>query len=105
MFDTALQYGALGLLALVLVAIGAWVKKYTEQQLQVSAAQQKFIQDIATKAMATQDAHTAAWKMMTTQTLEAQTQFTALIRNEFKASQAEHEVITKALATLTPRGA
>lgn len=104
MVDTALQYGAMGLLALILVPIGIWFKKYTEHQIAAMTQQQQFIQKIAAGAIASQEEHTRAWRTMTQQTNDAQVQFAELIRAESKAQRAEHEVIIKALAAVAPRG-
>jgi len=118
----ALQYGALGLLALVLSAIGLWARQFLTQQAeaareQAEAAaeaakeQQAFVQEIAKGAIKNNEEHATAWETMTRQTLEVQSQFTQFIDAEFRARRqehndeaqqrhAEHEVICRALENM-----
>jgi len=71
-----LQYGAFGLLALVLIAVGVWFKGYSEKQQKMACEQQAFVRELAKQAMASHDEHLKQWREMTRATLEAQADFT-----------------------------
>ena len=71
-----LQYGAFGLLVLVLGAIGIWFRDYSKKQQQIASEQQAFVRKLAERAMASQDEHLQQWREMTRATLQAQADFT-----------------------------
>lgn len=70
-----LQYGAFGLLALVLVAVGVWFKGYSEKQQQIASEQQAFVRKLAERALTSQDEHMEQWREITRATLKAQADF------------------------------
>jgi len=71
-----LQYGAFGLLALVLVAVGVWFRDYSKKQQSIACEQQAFTRKLAERALASQDEHMEQWREMTHATLKAQADFT-----------------------------
>ena len=74
-----LQYGALGLLALVLVAIGVWFRDYSKKQQEITCEQQKFIRDLAKRALETQDEHLNQWREMTQRAVTSQEGLTRML--------------------------
>lgn len=71
-----LQYGAFGLLSLVLIAVGVWFRDYSKKQQEIACEQQAFVRELAKRALASQDEHLEQWREMTRATLEAQGDFT-----------------------------
>ena len=71
-----LQYGAFGLLTLVLIAVGVWFRDYSKKQQQIASEQQAFVRRLAERALASQDEHLEQWREMTRATLGAQADFT-----------------------------
>lgn len=71
-----LQYGAFGLLSLVLIAVGVWFRDYSKKQQQMACEQQDFVRELAKQALASQDEHMEQWREMTCATLKAQAGFT-----------------------------
>lgn len=71
-----LQYGAFGLLALVLVAVGVWFRDYSKKQQQIVCEQANFTRELAKRALASHDEHMSQWREMTHATLKAQADFT-----------------------------
>jgi len=70
-----LQYGAFGLLALVLGAIGIWFRDYSKKQQAIACEQQTFVRELAKRALASQDEHMAQWREMTRAMLKSQENF------------------------------
>lgn len=71
-----LQYGAFGLLALVLFAVGVWFKDYSKKQQAIACEQADFTRELAKRALASQDEHMEQWREITRATLKAQADFT-----------------------------
>lgn len=75
-----LQYGAFGLLALVLVGIGVWFRDYSKKQQQIASEQQAFVRKLAERALASQDEHMEQWREMTRAMLRTHAEFTQSLR-------------------------
>ena len=71
-----LQYGAFGLLALVLVAVGVWFRDYSKKQQQIASEQCAFVRKLAERALASQDEHMEQWREMTRAMLKSHASFT-----------------------------
>jgi hypothetical protein len=80
-----LQYGAFGLLALVLVAVGVWFRGYSEKQQQIAGEQQAFVRKLAERALASQDEHMEQWREMTRAMLTSHANFTQSLQEINKA--------------------
>ena len=88
--DTALQYGAMGLLALVLSGLAIGLREYMRRAEASRGQADEFIRQLAERAMASQDEHIAAWREMPRQSLEAQSQ-TAEALARLLVLMEEHE--------------
>lgn len=87
-----LQYGAFGLLALVLVAIGIWFRDYSKKQQQIACEQANFTRELAKRALASQDEHMTQWREMTRAMLKSQENFAQSLQKINDAlGQLSHE--------------
>ncbi len=96
-----LQYGAFGLLALVLIAVGIWFKGYSEKQQQIASEQQAFVRRLAERALTSQDEHMEQWREMTRAMLKSHADFTRSLQEINKALgqlSQEHTQITTRLS-------
>ena len=80
-----LQYGAFGLLVLVLGAIGVWFRDYSKKQQEIASEQQAFVRALANRALASQDEHMSQWREMTRAMLVSQEKFMQSIQEINKA--------------------
>jgi len=80
-----LQYGAFGLLALVLGAIGVWFRDYSKKQQQIACEQQSFVRKLAERALVSQDEHMSQWREMTSAMLVSQEKFMQSLQEINKA--------------------
>jgi hypothetical protein len=78
-----LQYGALGLLAVILVVGALWLQRVIDSK-------DKFIQQLAQRAIENQEAHAQSWREMTEKSLDAQGAMLQLIRN---LEQGQEEIV------------
>jgi len=75
-----LQYGAFGLLTLVLIAVGVWFRDYSKKQQEIACEQQDFVRRLAERALASQDEHLEQWREMTRAMLKTHAEFTQSLR-------------------------
>jgi hypothetical protein len=67
-----LQYGAMGLLSLLIVIVGGWVTWYSKEQ-------QKFIRELVNQAITSQRNQTEEWRRMLQSNIDAQVSVAAAL--------------------------
>ena len=76
-----LDYGTLGLLAIVLISVGYAVSTYLKANFKQVEEQSAFVRSLAEKSIESQEEHMEAWKKMTMDTLATFKGFADAISN------------------------
>jgi hypothetical protein len=95
-----LQFGALGLLALVLAGFGVALRMWYSGVCKQTEEQGAFILEVAQSALQSQREHAKAWKEMTETTLQQQVAFTELLTTGFDQQEQWHGELQAELGRL-----